>query len=89
MRLQPLRKRTSLLSQRFDQFGRRHNLTHMALGVVGNMDERATDGCGQLLAAYEARHVEVGGGQRADAIGGVLERDLDFGDEFGEGFFAG
>jgi len=54
-----------------EHFGGGDELTDVALGVVGDVDERAAEGNGQLLAADVAGRVEVGGGEGGDARGGV------------------
>ena len=56
----------------------------MALRVVGHVDHRAADRRGQLLAAHEARRVEIGRRQHANALGGVGEGDFDFGEQLGQ-----
>ena len=77
-----------LASQRLEHFGGSDDLASVALGVVGYVNERASDGCGQLLAAYSAEGVEVGSGQDANSADGIGERDFDFCEEHGQGFFA-
>ena len=75
------------LTIRREDFGGGDYLAGVALGVVGYVDERAADGGGQLLAAYAAEGVEVGGGEDADAGGGVAEGGFDFGEERGKSLF--
>src|SRR5579863_10592328 len=48
------------VAQRFDHLGRGYHLADVALGVVSDVNERAADAGGQLLAADEARGVEIG-----------------------------
>ena len=51
----------------------RDYLANVALGVVGDMNERAADGCGQLFAADEARRFEIGCCQNTNALAGISE----------------
>jgi hypothetical protein len=54
----------------------------MALRVAGHMNERATNGRGQLLAANDTRSVEVGRGENANAARGVAEGCFDLREQF-------
>jgi len=74
------------LTQRLQDFGGGDYLSGVALGVVGYVDERASDGGGQLLPADDARDIKVGGRQDANAVGGIAEGDFDFGQESGQSF---
>jgi len=56
-----------------ENFGGGDDLAGVALGVVGYVDERATDAGGQLLAAYAAEGVEVGRGQHAHPLRSIAE----------------
>ena len=75
-----------LVPQGLEDFGGGDDLADVALGVVGDMDQRAADGGGQLLAAHAAKDVEVGAGEGANAGGGVGKRGFDFAEQDGERF---
>ena len=63
-----------LAPQSFEDFGGGDDLAHMALGMVGDVDQRSPDGGGQLLAANAAKDVEVGSGEGTDTVGGIGKR---------------
>jgi hypothetical protein len=66
---------------RFGDFGGRDDLTGVALGVVGEMDEYASDGGGKVLSADGARFIEIRFGEGADALGCVVKPGIEFGEE--------
>ena len=60
-----------LLPQGFEHLGGGDDLADMALGMIGDVDERSADAGGKLFAADAAESVEIGGGEGTDAFGGV------------------
>ena len=62
-----------LIAQGPKHLSRGDYLANVALGVVGDMNERAADGRGQLFAADEARSVEIGCCQNTNALAGISE----------------
>lgn len=58
----------------------------MALGVVGAVDEEASDGGGESAAAYGSGLFDVGGGEGADALEGGVDAVVEL---FEEGGFGG
>ena len=75
-----------LVPQGLEDFGGGDNLADVALGVVGDMDQRPADGGGQLLATDAAKDVEVGAGESANAVGRVGKRGFDFTEQDRERF---
>lgn len=68
----------TLLAEGEEEFGGGDDLAGVALGVVGDMDEEAAYGGGELLTADGAGEFEVGAGQIANAGGGVIEGFVEF-----------
>jgi len=58
----------------------------VALGVVGAVDEEASDGGGESAAAYSSGLFDVGGGEGADALEGGVDAVVEL---FEEGGFGG
>ncbi len=74
----PLQLSVLARAQCEEELGGGDDLAGVALGVVGDVDEEAADGGGELLAADRTREFEVGGGQIADTGCGVVEGFVKF-----------
>lgn len=72
-RVSALRDWRGRAAQSFEHLGRGDHLANVALRVIGDMDQRASGGGGQLLAADAAASLEVGFSESADSFGGVAE----------------
>lgn len=68
-----------------EEFGGSDGLTCVALSVVGDVDEEAADGGGELLAADGARRFQIGASEIANADGGVVEAFVKFFEERSNG----
>lgn len=61
-----------------EDFGGGHDLPGVSLGVVGEMDEQASDGGGELFFADGTRSFEIGCGEGADALGCAFQSCIEF-----------
>lgn len=68
----------TLFAEGGEEFGGGDDLAGVALCVVGDVDEEASDGGGELAAANGAREFEAGGGEAADSGAGVFEARMKF-----------
>ena len=61
------------MPQSLQYLGGCDDLPYVPLRMVGDMNQRAADGGGQLLAAHTAKDIEIRCRQYSNAPGGIAE----------------